>query len=73
MNNITVSAISKDSTRVFLTPEGDTTRGVWWPVGESLETLRFPAVPAPLPKLYAAGHGEGKGIVGGFSSLRGAR
>jgi hypothetical protein len=71
MNNITVSAISKDSTRVFLTPEGDTTRGVWWPVGESLETLRFPAVPAPLPKLYSAAWGEGKGIKGGFSSLRG--
>ena len=73
MHNITVSAISKDHTRVFITPEGDASRGVWWPVGESLETLRFPAVPAPLPKLYMAGHGEGKGVKGGFSSLRGAR
>ena len=69
MNNITVSAISKDSKRVFLTPAGDATRGIWWPVGESLETLRFPAVPAPLPKIYSAAWGEGKGIKGGFSSL----
>ena len=73
MNNITISNISNDSQRVFITPDGDTTRGVWWPVGLSLETLRFPAVPAPLPKLYMAGHGEGKGVKGGFSSLRGQR
>ncbi len=72
MHNITVSAISNDHTRVFLTPAGDTTRGVWWPVGESLETLRFPDA-ISTPKYRLAAWGEGKGVKGGFSSLRGAR
>ena len=69
MQNITVSAISKDSTRVFLTPNGDTARGIWVNVGATLETLRFPDAPS-TPKYRLAAWGEGKGVKGGFSNLR---
>jgi hypothetical protein len=73
MNSITISAVSKDASRVFITPNGDTTRGVWLPIGSSLEGLTFPESIGPAPKYRAALPGEGKGVKGGFSSLRGPR
>jgi hypothetical protein len=70
MNNITVSAVSKDGTRVLITPFGETSRGVWVDLGTSLEGITFPE-PAVTPKIQLAPWGSGKGVTGGFSSLRG--
>jgi hypothetical protein len=68
MNNITISAVSKDYKRVFITPDGDLSRGIWVDVGASLEGVPFPATPF-TPKLQLAPWGAGKGVKGGFSSL----
>ncbi len=69
-DSITISAVSQDGKRVYLTPGGDTTRGVWVDVGAPIESVSFPKTPF-IPRLQLAPWGAGKGIKGGFSGLRG--
>jgi hypothetical protein len=70
-DSITVTAVSKDQTRILVTPGGDTTRSVWVSLGTPLETVTFPAPRTPAPAMRLAAWGEGKGVRGGFSSLQG--
>jgi hypothetical protein len=66
----TIKRLSKDGSKVFVTPGDDTARGIWVDAGTPLETVRFPPPRRDLPTLTIAPWGAGKGIKGGVRSTK---
>jgi hypothetical protein len=67
--NAVIGKHNKDGSKMFVTPDGDESRGIWVDSDTDLRTLRFPP-PVVTVRLTLAPKGVGKGIKGGFGAVK---